>query len=449
MTDVDVTQFLPSFGGVAFTLIAFVVALSVIVAIHEYGHYIVGRWSGIKADVFSLGFGPVLWSRMDRHGTRWQVAALPFGGYVKFLGDANATSLGGDEAHVPATQRRQTMLGAPLWARFLTVLAGPVFNFLLSFVVFAGVILAEGMASDPARIAALKPLPDSIVQGLRPGDEVLAVGGLPVSTADGYFAVEGEETLTDPVQDWTIRRDGADMVVQGPNPLLPLVGGISPSSAAYDAGLQLGDVIMTVDGLPAGAFPALIEQIITGDGQPIVFGIWRDGTVQETTITPRRQDVPNADGSFTTRWLVGFSAGMFFELETETPGLWQTATAAIGQIRLIVTSSLSGLWHVVTGAISSCALSGPVGIAQASGAMASQGTTSFVWFIATLSTAVGLLNLFPVPMLDGGHLVFYGYEAVVGRPPSNNALRVLMALGLAIIGSLMVLALSNDLFLCP
>ena len=131
----DLTQFLPQFGNVTFTIAAFIVALSIIVAIHEYGHYIVGRWTGIHAEVFSLGFGPVLYSRRDRHGTKWQVAALPFGGFVKFLGDANAASVGSTE--VAEVDKRRTMMGAPLWALALTVVAGPGVNVSLAISVFA------------------------------------------------------------------------------------------------------------------------------------------------------------------------------------------------------------------------------------------------------------------------------------------------------------------------
>ena len=147
----DFAGLIPGFGSFAFTIIAFIVALSIIVAIHEYGHYIVGRWTGIKADVFSIGFGPILYSKMDRHGTRWQVAALPFGGFVKFRGDANAAS--GKDADamdgLSDEDRRSTMHGAPLWARTLTVAAGPVFNFVLSFLVFAALLFVRGVASDP------------------------------------------------------------------------------------------------------------------------------------------------------------------------------------------------------------------------------------------------------------------------------------------------------------
>ena len=130
---------IPLFGNLAFTIVAFVAALSVIVAIHEYGHYIVGRWSGIKAETFSIGFGKVLWSRVDKHGTRWQIAALPFGGFVKFLGDANSASAGADEETMSTLsddEKRHTMHGAPLWARAATVFAGPTFNFIFSAIIF-------------------------------------------------------------------------------------------------------------------------------------------------------------------------------------------------------------------------------------------------------------------------------------------------------------------------
>ena len=159
--------------------------------------------------------------------------------------------------------------------------------------------------------------------------------------------------------------------------------------------------------------------------------------------------MPRAEGGFETRWLIGISGGLNFDLETERPGVFDALSMGAGQVWYVITSSLSGLWHMITGAISTCNLSGPVGIAQTSGAMASQGGTSFIWFVAILSTAVGLLNLFPVPVLDGGHLVFHAYEAVARKPPSDAALRILMSLGIGLIGTLMLFAIANDLWLCP
>ena len=443
----DPSLFLPQFGNFAFTIAAFVVALSIIVAVHEYGHYIVGRWCGIHAEVFSLGFGPVLYSRVDRRGTRWQIAALPFGGYVKFLGDANAASVGGRE--VAAAKRRQTMLGAPLWARTVTVAAGPLFNFALSMLVFCAVIMAQGRPTDPVRIATVADLPAAIAHDLRPGDEVLAIAGRPVSAAEGFFTVEGDDPVSGAVVDYLIRRDGTEIMVPGPNPYLPIVGGLNPSSAAFDVGLQGDDVILSVDGTPVTAFNELVQVIVTSDGRPLLFQVWRAGEVLDFTIVPRRQDLPLPEGGFETRWLAGISGGMIFTMETQSPGLLTALGDSLAQVWFIITSSLSGLGHIITGAISTCNLSGPVGIAEASGAMASQGILDFIWFVAVLSTAVGLLNLFPVPMLDGGHLVFYAWEGVTRRPPSDGALRVLMAVGLSLILALTAFALANDLFLCP
>jgi regulator of sigma E protease len=162
---------------------------------------------------------------------------------------------------------------------------------------------------------------------------------------------------------------------------------------------------------------------------------------------PRRVDLPAPAGGFETRWLLGVTGGLFFTPETRTPGPVEAVTGAVGQTVFIVRSSLSGLYNMAVGAISRCNLRGPIGIAQTSGAAASAGWSDFVWFIAVLSTAVGLMNLFPIPVLDGGHLVFHAWEAVSGRPPGPRVLNVLMAAGLAMLGTLMLFAVYND-FTC-
>ena len=442
----ELTQLLPQFGNAAFTIIAFVVALSIIVAIHEYGHYIVGRWCGIHAEVFSLGFGPVLYSRVDQRGTRWQVAALPFGGFVKFLGDANAASVG--STTVAAADKRRTMLGAPLWARAATVVAGPVFNFILSLVVFGSVIMGQGQVADPMRIAALQPLPPAMGQDMQVGDQIIAMNGTPTPTVESMNAIEADLPLTGLI-DYTVLRDGAEVQAKGPHPYPPLVLGVTPGSAAYDAGLQTDDVITAVDGAPVWSFNQLVQIVVGGEGKAMVLSVWRGGQELSFTIVPRRADLPTEGGGFETRWLVGVSGGLVFELQTETPGIFTAMQLALGQLWGIVLGSLSGLYHMVTGAISSCNLSGPVGIAQASGAMAAQGAVSFMWFVGVLSAAVGLMNLFPIPILDGGHLVFFGYEAVTGRKPGIKALNVLMVAGLALVLFMTFFALANDLFLCP
>jgi regulator of sigma E protease len=447
---VDALTLIPQFGGLIWTLVAFIVALSIIVAIHEYGHYIVGRWTGIEAEIFSLGFGPVIWSRMDRHGTRWQIAALPLGGYVKFKGDANAAS-GTDPdalAQMSPEEQRHTMAGAPLWARTLTVAAGPVFNFVLSVLVFAAVIFARGEVAEPLAVGELRDVP--VVNELQEGDRILRIAGIapPDFDQSDAFSTFSEALPRTPELPYLVERDGREVEVTGPYPYPPIVTQVMPQSAAIAAGLKRGDVITAVNGQEIAAFEELREIVEGSDGAPLDLTVWRDGETVALTLEPRRTDEPQPGGGFETHWRIGIIGGLVFEPAKQMVGPLEAAWAGIAQVFTVIQGSLSGLWHMITGAISSCNLSGPIGIAETSGAMASQGAMSFIWFIAVLSTAVGLLNLFPIPILDGGHLVFYAYEAVSGRPPSDRALQVLMGAGLAMILGLMAFAVTNDLF-CP
>ncbi|MCO6382017.1 MAG: RIP metalloprotease RseP [Vannielia sp.] len=440
-------EFFGILGGTAGYVVAFVVALSIIVAVHEYGHYIVGRWCGIHAEVFSLGFGKVLYSRTDRRGTEWQIAALPFGGYVKFMGDANAASAGVDGeavAGLSPEELRRTMPGAPVWARAATVVAGPVFNFILSFVIFSAIVAVRGIATEPVQVGALQPLPQE-VRVLEAGDTILEIDGKAVTDINSLYDATADLDLTRPVA-YRIERDGAEMIVQGTTPFPPLISSVSPNSAAIDAGLEVGDVITSIDGEPITAFKELQAAVLAGEGAPVALKVWREGETLDFTMTPRRTDLPTADGGFETRYLIGINGGLAFEPATDRLGPLEAVQYGVQQTWFIVTSSINGLGKMISGAISSCNLSGPLKIATTAGQMASQGGQSFIWFVAVLSTAVGLLNLFPIPVLDGGHLVFHAWEAVSGKPPPERLLNILMMIGLTLILSLMVFALGNDLF---
>jgi len=439
---------IPSFGNIAFTLLFFIIALSVIVAIHEYGHYIVGRWSGIHADVFSIGFGKVIWSRTDKRGTVWQVAALPFGGFVKFKGDANAASMpvtDGGEVIYP----RDTMLGAPLWARSATVAAGPVFNFILSFFVFAGVLLYQGQPITPLAVSDVQPFPPQIEQQLQPGDRILRVEGQVINYPEGFSAAVAD-LPSQPNVTYEIERDGTRIEVLGPQPQPALVQSITPRSAADDAGLRIGDVIVRLNETPVFKFSDMVAVVDAVGASVIEVEYWRDGETIIETITPRLVAVPQADGSMRDEPKLGIgNGGLFFEPATSAVAFTDALSLAAQQVWFIIRQSLNGLWQMIVGNINTCNLSGPVGIAETSGSVASQGTLSFITFIAVLSTAVGLLNLFPIPILDGGHLVFHAYEAVTGKMPSDGALRIFMAMGIALIGTLMLFAIFNDLIFCP
>ncbi|MEM7720434.1 MAG: RIP metalloprotease RseP [Pseudomonadota bacterium] len=445
----DIAGLIPVFGNIIWTIAAFITALSVIVAIHEYGHYIVGRWSGIKAEVFSIGFGPVLASRVDKHGTRWQIAALPFGGFVKFLGDAGAASDKDSDVMdgLSDDQRRASMHGAPLWARTLTVAAGPVFNFILSFLIFAVLIMYRGVAADPITVDELRALPNAPAAGLQTGDVILRVEGEPVPATDDFSTFARELTPV-PTPTYSVDRNGSILDVPGPW-LYPIyVASVTPNWAADEAGLEVGDVITAVDGVDIFDFEQLREIVGASDGAELTLDVWRDGNTEQFTLAPARRDLPLSDGGFETRWLIGLSGGLAFEPASTTPSLGAAALYGVDQIRFIITSSLSGLYHMVVGKISTCNLSGPIGIAETSGQAASQGWFNFIYFIALLSTAVGLINLFPIPVLDGGHLVFYAFEALTGRPPSDRALKYLMVGGLTLMLGLMVFSVGNDL-VCP
>ncbi len=439
---------LPQFGGFAWTILAFVVALSIIVAIHEYGHYIVGRWCGIKADVVSVGFGPTIWSRMDKHGTRWQLAALPLGGYVKFRGDANAASVGADETvgEMTEAERAQTMTGAALWRRSATVLAGPVFNFILSILIFAGFLLYQGRVAETPTVGALVPLPAEIAV-LAPGDEILSIAGVPVEDLAALLNTAGDLPVSDVVP-YEVLRDGATLTIDASFPMPARVEAVQPRSAAYDIGIRRGDVIVSADGAPIRSFQELQAVVKAGDGRPVGLDVWRPegaaGEMLEFTLTPRRMDLPLPEGGFETRWLIGITGGLFFEPVTERAGPLEAIGFGAERTWSIIRSSLSALGHIATGRISTCNLSGPIGIAETSGAAASQGLETFIGFIALLSAAVGLINLFPIPVLDGGHLVFHAYEAVRGKPPSDGAVRILMTMGVALMAALMLFALFND-----
>lgn len=446
----DFTAFLPSFGSAALTLGAFLVALSVIVFIHEMGHYAMGRLCGIHAEVFSMGFGPTLWSRVDRRGTRWRIALFPLGGYVRFLGDANAASAP-DETALAAlspSERRHSMAGAPLWARAATVAAGPLANFILAILLTAALVGVHGVVSDRAAITARADLPPAPwAEGVQLGDVVLGLEGQAVHDWASFTEV-AYALPSAPSAQYEVLRAGQKQNVEGPFPFPPLVSSVQPGSGAWEAGLRPGDVVLAVEGQPIFGFHDLRDFVANSNGRVLNLRIWREGVTFEVAFAPKRTDLPLPEGGFETRWLLGLTGDLAFSPETRRPSPWEALRLAMRETTSLITTSLSGLYHMISGQISGCNLRGPIGIAETSGVAAAHGLTAFLSFIAMLSAAVGLLNLFPIPVLDGGHLVFHAYEALMRRPPPDRAYQVLMAMGLVLILSMMGLALTNDLF-CP
>lgn len=440
-------SFLPDFGNASFTVIAFIIAIMVIVSVHEYGHYIVGRWTGIKADVFSIGMGPKIWSRVDKHGTRWQIAALPIGGYVKFRGDADASSGKADaEAMQGLTdeERRATMHGAPVWARALTVLAGPFANFILSAFIFAGSIFYMGQATDPLTIGTLEPIA-GLEGTLQPGDELVAIEGETVPSLE-FFSEFANTLPRGAMLTYTVNRKGEKIDVEALHPLASFVSSVAPRSAARAAGLEAGDLITEIDGVAMATFEDIRDMVAEKKDSELNLTVLRGEETLSFTMTPRLKATPLPGGGFEERYLIGITGSLIFTPQTGRPPIGETMLAGITQVWATITTSISGLYHIVSGKISTCNLNGAIGIAQTAGAAADAGIADFIWMIAALSTAIGFLNLLPVPVLDGGHLIFHLYEAVFRRPPNDKVLAVMMTVGLVMVLSLMLFGLSNDIF---
>ncbi|WP_051588068.1 RIP metalloprotease RseP [Actibacterium mucosum] len=425
----------------------FVIALSVVVFVHEMGHYLVGRWTGIRAEVFSIGFGKTLISGYDRHGTKWQVAMIPLGGYVKFLGDSDAAS--GKDAEfmgeLDEETLRHTMHGAPLYARALTVAAGPVFNFVLSIIVFAALMMVQGEVANPPTVGKLSNIPYGAVD-LQPGDRILQIDG--TETPDYEAIGDLADTLpSSPSVSYVIERDGQQQTIEGPYPFPARISLVQPQSAAFDAGLKLGDYVTAIDGNPIIGFGDVVDTVRDTKDKSLDLSVWRDGEELNFTLTPRLSDVPLNEGGFEQRWLIGMTGGgLFFEPARQQPSIIDATLNGIDSTFGVLTGSLSMLYHVAVGDISTCNVRGILTIAETSGATAVQGIVYFVSFIAMLSAAIGMVNLFPIPVLDGGHLVFHFYEAIAGKPPSDRVLNVMMSVGIVLVLGLMLFALGNDIF---
>lgn len=438
---------LPFIGGTLSAVIGFVIVLGIVVFVHEYGHYIVGRWCGIHADTFSMGFGPVVRRWTDKRGTIWQIAALPLGGYVKFLGDADGSSRADPSAieGMDETERQRSFQGAALWKRALTVAAGPFFNFFLSIALFAGLVSWLGIAQPEPVIGKVTALPGQETT-LRAGDEVLGVNGQPVEDYAGILDAAVRMPNPGPVE-MLVRRDGEELRVTTPYLFPPLVADVTPFSAASRAGLETGDLIIAIDGNAIAAFTELRDQVLASDGRTMELQVQRGLDQLTLPITPKVEEhISNMETmEVEKRVMIGVSSDGLLAPSTLTPPPWEALVIGTERVWLIIDRTFRTIGRMIEGVLSPSNLQGPLGIAQMSGDQVTKGWVAAISFIAVISTAIGMLNLFPIPVLDGGHLVMFAYEAVAGRPPADRVTRVAMAVGLSMVLLLMVFATYNDL----
>jgi len=357
-------------------ILPFLFVLSLVVFFHELGHFLIGRWCGIKVDTFSLGFGPELVGFNDRYGTHWRVAAFPLGGYVKFHGDANGASMSDAAAFatMPPGERAVSFIAQKVWKRAAVVAAGPLANFLLAIVIFTGIFYVNGRAI-----------------------------------------------------------------------LLPKVDGVAAGSAAEAAGFQLGDRIVSIGGIRVDSFEEMQRVVQTASDTKLVFGVDRRGKLVELVATPRRRDVVTPFGTTRVGVLGVQSKSKPENWHVQQYGFVDSVKLAGSETWYVVARTGSYLKGLMAGQESTEQLSGPIRIAEVSGAMAKIGLAALLNLAAILSISVGMLNLFPIPLLDGGHLLYYAVEAVRGKAMNDKLQQFGFKVGLMLVTSLMVFATYNDI----
>lgn len=436
-----------------FTLLAFAVALGILITFHELGHYWAARLCGVRVLRFSVGFGKVLLRRVDRHGTEWAVSAIPLGGYVKMQDDPPPGA--------PAAEAARAFNPQPMGKRILIVAAGPVFNLILAVFLYAGLNLA-GVEEPAAFLARPAAGTAAAHAGLEGGDRILSIDGEPVVSWNdarwqlmdhissggrvqiGVRSPQGathERELTlgesslDPAQGDPLALAG--LRLQEPR---PVVRGVVAGSAGEQAGLRAGDVILAVDGQPAGDVSSVVQAVQRQAGRAVPLLVRRDGADVTLTVTPRAERIENGE----TVGRIGVQLGGDIPMVTVRYGpmdsLWQGVTRTADTAWF----SLRMLGRMVTGAVSWRNISGPVTIADYAGQTARVGLAAYIAYLALISISLGVLNLLPIPMLDGGHLLYYLIEIVRGSPPPSRWLDIGQRAGLGLLAGLMGLALFND-----
>jgi regulator of sigma E protease len=358
--------------GFLMTVLAFVAVIGPLVFVHELGHYLVGRWCGVKAEAFSIGFGPEIFAWVDRRGTRWRVAALPLGGYVRFKGDMNAASMT-DPAwlEMSAKDRAESFPAKPLWQRAAIVAAGPAINFLFAILILGGFAVVHGESRTPA-----------------------------------------------------------------------VAGIVQPGSIAQAAGIRAGDRIVSFNDRQMDTYNDMVMYTMYHPGEPVEILIDRAGQRIEIATTIGVVEEDDGFGGKARIGRIGIGAG---KPVIERVSLWRAPAVAIDRVGDIIRNIIDTMGQILTGARSVKEMGGPLKIAQVSGQAATLGVESLVLLMAFVSINLGFINLLPIPMLDGGHLLFYGIEAVQRRPVSAQAQEWAYRSGLAVLMAMMLLVTFNDL----
>jgi regulator of sigma E protease len=450
--------------GLATTVLGFLLILTVIVFIHEMGHFLVARWCGVTVKTFSIGFGKELYGFDDRHGTHWRVAAVPLGGYVKFIDDANAASVASAEAVEEMSP--QDKAGAfqlkPIWMRASVVAAGPLANFILAIAVYTALNMTAGVRLHPPVIDAVVEGKAAALAGFKPGDRVLSIGGESIETFDEIVlavSMHGGREI-----DVLVDRNGAKLLIpvtpeveETKNSLdLPMkvgnlgiqralparIGQIKPGMPAASAGFKLGDLITAVDGQPIEHFENIGEKVGGSAGREMRFSVMRDGKPLEIPVTP--VSVSDDQNPAKPKQIGRIGIGPEFP-QPQAVGPIQALRLGARETWAVVTQTLAGIGEIFAGRQSASQIGGPILMAEVTGQAIDSGMESLLRLMAFFSVSIGLLNLFPIPVLDGGHLMFYAIEAVRRRPLPPAVQDMAFRVGFAVLLTLIVFANYNDI----
>ncbi|MET0155292.1 MAG: RIP metalloprotease RseP [Rickettsiales bacterium] len=354
---------------------SFVVVLTVIVFVHEYGHYRVARWCGVKVETFSIGFGKEIFGYTAKNGTRWKFCLIPMGGYVKMFGDADPASSPNPDAVETFTDAEKSIAFhfKPLYKKAAVVFAGPLANFILTITVMTGLF---------------------------------------------YFS--GKQTI------------------------LPVVGEVVAGSAAEKAGIRVGDEFIAIGGKRIHAFADIKRAVTLNLGEPVEARIKRDGSETVISVTPEIKETTDIFGNTITLPVLGVASSPKYSSYHKLPPI-DAFIEANKETYNFVTSTLTAVGQMIVGRRDVSEISGPIGIAKYSGQSMQQGVQTVIWFIAVLSANLGLVNLFPIPALDGGHLLYYAIEGLRGKPLADKFQEVGIKIGIALISLFAAFAVYNDI----
>ncbi|MDQ6970273.1 MAG: RIP metalloprotease RseP [Mariprofundus sp.] len=440
------------------TSLAFVVAIALLIAVHEYGHFSMARRLGIKVEKFSIGFGPALFSwRSKDQEVLYVIAAIPLGGYVKMLGENPDEQDSDEQAKLSEQDKARAFNNQPIWKRAAVAVAGPAYNFIFAIVAYM-LIGWMGQAVLPTIVGHIAPASIAAKAGLQVDDRITAVDQHTVHSwqqmeellkqrvgSSATLQIQRDESsialnMQLPTQQKDpLLIDVSDQVL-GFNPGLTVrIDHVMPDSAAQHGGLQAGDVIKQINGWPVSNMSQLIEKIKAKSEQPVTLVVLRDQSLLQLQVTPA------ADANNQGRLGIKLASRAMHGTEMYRMGVWDGLSYGFTRTWEITAMTLNVFGKMVTSAISPDNLGGPIAIAQLAGKTAEMGLVYFVGFLALISVNLGVLNLLPIPILDGGLLLYLGIEKLTGKPLPAKVLEFTQMIGLLFIACLMVFAFYNDI----